>query len=400
MAEGIEKQIVQFRRHFHQYPELSFSEYKTAAFISNLLEDYGIEVQRNVAGTGVIGLIKGHLPGKTIALRADMDALPIDEATNLDFASCHPGIMHACGHDLHMAVLLGSAILLSQCKHKIKGNVKLIFQPGEEKLTGAKEVIEAGVLENPRVDAIIALHCWPELPAGMIGIRRGPITAAADFLEITIKGNTGHAAHPHQCVDPIVIAGHVVSALQTIVAREISPSEPAVVTIGKINGGTASNVIPEGVTLSGMVRTVNAELQKRMPEMIERIVCKTAESMRGDAELAYTSATPPLISDDRMVDLIDRVVRDILGEDRLVYLENPSLGSEDFSIYTEKIPGVLFRLGTHNEKRESKAALHNASVIFDEKALTIGTAVMSESAVRYLENMNLTESHTVKGTSC
>ncbi|WP_257351014.1 M20 metallopeptidase family protein [Pseudalkalibacillus decolorationis] len=384
MAKEFQSRIVEIRRHLHQNPELSFAEYRTSEFVANILEDAGVEVERNVAGTGVVGLIKGKSSGKTIALRADMDALPIEEQTELEFASCNRGVMHACGHDFHTSILLGSAILLNKYKEKINGTIKLIFQPGEEKLTGATKMIGAGVLENPSVDAIVALHCWPELPAGTIGIRRGPITAAADFVNIEIKGKAGHAAHPHKCVDPIVIAGHVVSTLQTVISRETSPTDPAVLTIGQIMGGTAPNIIPSSVKLSGMIRTVNPDLQKRMPEIVNRIVSKTAESMNGEAEIDYTSATPPLISDDSMVALIDKVATDCLGEERLVYLENPSLGSEDFSFYVENTPGVLFRLGTHNERKESLLPLHNSGVVFDEKALPIGVAIMCESAVRYL----------------
>ncbi len=386
LAEEMKEKIIGFRRHLHQHPELSFLEYRTAEFVAGILEEYEIDVERNVAGTGIIGMITGDLPGKTVALRADMDALPIEEQTNLPYSSSNRGVMHACGHDFHTSILLGTAIILSQYKDKLKGNIKLIFQPGEEKLTGAKKMIEAGVLKNPCVDAIMALHCWPELPAGTVGVRKGPITAAADFLEITIRGKEGHAAHPHKCVDPIVIAGHIVSALQTVVSREIAPTDPAVVTIGKINGGTASNVIPSSVQLSGMIRTVNPDLQKRMPEIIERIVCKSAESMNGEAEVKYMSATPPLICHDGMVGLIDNVVTDLLGRDRLVYLENPSLGSEDFSFYANEIPGVLFRLGTHDEREDSRFPLHNSRVTFAEEALTTGVAVMCGAAVHYLSN--------------
>nr|WP_285876976.1 M20 family metallopeptidase [Fictibacillus phosphorivorans] len=395
MAESIKHRIIEYRRHLHQFPELSFNEFQTADFVADILEENNIEVLRNVAETGVVGLIKGDTPGRTIALRADMDALPIQEQTNLKFSSKNPGVMHACGHDFHTSILLGAAILLNQHRHLINGTIKLIFQPGEEKLTGAKKMIEKGVLTNPDVDAIVALHCWPDLPAGKIGIRKGPITAAAVFIEITIHGKAGHAAHPHKCVDPIVIAGQVVSTLQTVISREVAPTDPAVLTIGKINGGTAPNVIPSSVQLSGMIRTVSPDLQKRMPDIINRVVTKTAESMNGEAEVSYTMATPPLISDDSMVELIDRVVTETLGEDSLVYLENPSLGSEDFSFYAEQVPGVLFRLGTHNESEASKLSLHHAGVLFEEDALTTGVSVMCEAAVHYLNSETKTRSGNV-----
>lgn len=386
LAEELKEKLIKYRRHLHQHPELSFSECETSKFVVKILKEEGIDVTSGVAGTGVVGIIRGNSPGSTIALRADMDALPIEEQTGLEFTSKNPGVMHACGHDFHTTILLGSAILLHRNKDKLKGTVKLIFQPGEERLTGARQMIKAGVLENPRIDALVALHTWPELPSGTIGIRKGAITAAADFLEIDIIGKSGHAAHPEQCADPIVIAGHVVTVLQTIVSREVAPTDPAVVTIGKISGGTASNIIPESVRLSGMIRTVNPELQKRMPEMIKRIITKTAESMNGNAKIKYTSAIPPFICDDSLVDIIDEVASDTLGEGNVVHLPNPSLGSEDCAAYLEHVPGVLFRLGTHNEEESSKLGLHNSGVTFEEEALVTGVAVMSEATIRYLEH--------------
>lgn len=384
LAEEMQEKIISIRRWLHQHPELSGQEYETSKLVAAVLEEAGIEVKTNVAGTGVVGLIIGEQPGKTLALRADMDALPIDEQTGLEYASCNQGIMHACGHDFHTAILLGAAILLNGQKARIKGTIKVIFQPAEEKLMGAAGMIEEGVLKNPDVDAIMALHCWPELPAGTIGVRRGAFMAAADSLDITVKGKGGHAAHPHKCVDPIVITGQIISTLQTIVSREVAPVDSAVVTIGKIQGGTASNIIASEVKLSGTVRTVNPALREKMPRMIERIIGKTAESMNGEADVTYSLGSPPLINDCDLVTLIENTVTDTLGKDKLAYLETPSLGGEDFAFYLEKIPGMMFRLGTANNRQESRLALHNARLVFDESAIVPGIAVMCETAVRYL----------------
>lgn len=383
LAEEINGKILRIRRHLHQYPELSFQEFETSRLVEKVLRDAGLEVTTGIAGTGVVGLIRGKQPGKTLAIRADMDALPIKEETGLDFSSCNEGVMHACGHDFHTSILLGTAMLLNKCKEQIQGNIKFIFQPAEEKLGGAEKMIEEGVLKNPSVDAIIALHCWPELPAGTIGIRKGALMAATDLLDITVKGVAGHAAHPHKSVDPIVISGHILTALQTIVSREVAPVDSSVITIGKIIGGSAHNIIAPNVKLSGTVRTINPELRKKMPAMIKRMVVNIAASMNGTAEVNYTFGSPPLINNEEIVDIVGSAVTDLLGKEKLVHLNYPSMGGEDFAFYLEQLPGMMFRLGTANEKMESKLALHNSRLIFDENSIATGIAIMCEVAMRY-----------------
>lgn len=387
-AKEIEDTIIPIRRHLHQNPELSNQEVETSRFIAEQLRKFGLEVTTGIGKTGVVGVLRGEQPGKTIGLRADIDALPVQEETGLDFSSVNHGVMHACGHDVHTSVLIGCALILSQNRERLKGNVKFIFQPAEEKLIGAKQMIDDGVLENPKVDAMAALHCWPELESGTIGVKRGTVLAAGDFLNIHIKGKQGHAAYPHKTVDPITISGHVLTSLQTIVSRELAPVEPAVVTIGKIEGGTAYNIIPEDVFLSGTVRTVNNEVRKEMPEIIERIITNTAKSMRGKAVVDYQFGTPPLINNEEMVDLLDDAVANTLGNAQLTYMDEPTLGSEDFAYFTEQVPSLFFRLGTSQKGSNAHYPLHHPKVIFDEAAITAGIAVMSEYAIHFLANQD------------
>lgn len=384
----IQEKVTAIRRHIHRNPELSGSEFATSQLIAKELLAMGIKVQTWESKPGVVGLLEGSLPGKTVAIRADMDALQLQEDTGLEFSSQNSSAAHACGHDIHTAVLLGCAKVLSEIRNEIHGNVKFIFQPAEESLSGARPLIEAGVLENPHVDAILALHCWPDLPAGTVGYKRGSFMASSDGLEITITGRAGHAAHPQKSIDPIVITGHVLTALQTIVSREISPVDSAVITIGKISGGTAPNIIAAKVEMAGTVRTITREVRERMSRMIERIVSKTAESMNGGAVVKYQQGTPPLINDDALVSLIEQTATRILGRDKVVQLESASMGGEDFAFFLENVPGAMFRLGTANENPDSKLALHNPKLIFDEKAIATGIVVMCETAVQYLRDNN------------
>lgn len=380
----LQEELVEIRRHLHRNPELSNQEMETSKYIIEKLKGLAIETVEGVGGTGVIGLLKGNSPGKTLAIRADMDALPINEETGLEFISKNNGVMHACGHDFHMTVLLGVAKVLSAKVKDFSGNIKFIFQPAEEKLIGALQMIEDDVLENPKVDAIIALHCWPDLPSGTIGVKKGEVMASGDKIEITIKGKQGHAAHPHKAVDPITISSYIITKLQTILSREVSPVDAAVISIGTINGGSAFNIIPSEVKLSGTVRVLNPEVRKEIPGMIKRIVEKTAESMNGEADLIYTFGPPPLLNTDYMVGLLDEVVAETLGSEELVYMETPSLGSEDFSYYLEQVPGLFFRLGTNGSEIGTQYPLHHPKVLFDEDALLTGVAVLSATALKYL----------------
>lgn len=380
----IEDELLEIRRRFHKYPELSNREYATTDFIKSKLLEYGIEVEAELPGTGVIGIIRGGQPGRTIGLRADIDALPISENTGLEFSSENPGVMHACGHDIHATVVLGCAKLLNGRKKDIKGNIKLIFQPAEELGEGARYLIEQGVLDNPRLDGIMALHCWPEIPTGTIGIRHGAIMASADTIKIRIHGKQAHAAHPHMGVDPIVIAAQVINGLQTIATREISPTDPVVITIGQIHGGTASNIIPNLVELTGTVRTMDSKTREAMPIILDRCVKGIARSMKGDAEVEYNFETVPVISDERMIETIIRSVQNTIGEENLVMLNKPSMGTEDFGLFLERVPGILFRLGTYAGELGQAVPLHNSKLILDERSIAIGVSVMSYAACDFL----------------
>ncbi|PIE34089.1 hypothetical protein CSA56_09275 [candidate division KSB3 bacterium] len=383
-AKELEDELIRIRRHLHKFPELGNQEYETSTFIKTKLSEYGIQEFASLPGTGVVARIKGGKEGKTVAIRADIDALPITEETGLPYASANPGVMHACGHDVHTTVGLGCAKVLNSIKDQIAGNVTFIFQPAEERLNGARDMISAGALEQPQVDAIMALHSWPDIPAGTIGVRKGPFLASADVFTIRVHGKQGHAAHPHRCVDPIVISGQIVTNLQTIVSREIPPTEPLVVTIGKIQGGTAPNIIPSVVEMAGTVRTLNPELRARIPEMLTRVVQGMARAMRGEADVGYQWGTPPVISDDTLYQLIEENTKTILGEEKLVYLAEPSMGGEDFAFYLEKVPGVFFRLGTYSEKLGERAPLHSPFFAVDEACLPVGVAVMCRSVYSYL----------------
>lgn len=385
-AQAVENEIISIRRHIHSNPELSLQEFETAGLIEKFLSELpGMTSVSRIGDTGVTGMLCGTKSesGKTLALRADMDALPVEEKTGLPFSSTNKGVMHACGHDVHTAVLLGTAKVLSQVKDSFSGSIRFIFQPAEEKMAGAQLLLKEGILSDPEVDNIIGLHCWPEIPAGTVGIRRGAMMAASDSLNIKIAGNQGHAAHPHKCVDPIVISAQIITAIQTILSRELAPVEAAVVSFGQIHGGHAPNIIPEIVELSGTVRTISPATRESMPERIKRIAEGIARDMRGSALVDYTFGTPPLISNEELIRLFERTMTSVLGDEKIVYLENPSMGSEDFAYYMEKVPGLFFRLGTADPD-EPFIPLHSPYFKVNEKSIVTGITAMSSLAKEYL----------------
>ncbi len=386
LTKEIEEEIITFRRQIHRYPELSSEEFMTTKLIEEKLKENNIEYTKTDLKSGIIAIIRGEKAGKTIALRGDIDALPIHEESELEFASENDGVMHACGHDIHTAVLMGTLLVLNQFKNEIRGNIKFFFQPAEEKIGGAKMFIEAGALSSPEVDAVIGFHTWPDLEAGSVGYKKGAFLASTDELFIDIFGMGGHAAHPDQCVDPILISAHVLTKLQSIISRELSPTDSAVVTIGTINAGTASNVIPSHVEMSGTVRTVNKNTHDNIFDKIRRIVTGTAESMGGKAELRFKKGTSPLICDSNIVDIIKDSAAEILGHNNLFELKEPSMGGDDFSFYTEKVPGAFFRLGTANDNQNSRLSLHNSKIIFDERSINTGISVLSKTALNYLSS--------------
>jgi len=386
LATEIEEEIIAFRRQIHRYPELSSEEFMTTKLIEEKLKENNIEYSKTDLESGVIAIIRGERDGKTIALRADIDALPIHEESNLEFASKNDGVMHACGHDIHTAVLMGALLVLNKFKKDIAGNIKFFFQPAEEKIGGAKMFIEAGALKSPEVDAVIGFHTWPDLDSGTIGYKKGAFLASTDELFIDVFGRGGHAAHPDQCVDPILISAHILTKLQSIISRELSPTDSAVVTVGTINAGIASNVIPSSVEMTGTVRTVNKQTHKNIFDKIRRIVSGTAESMGGNVDIRFKKGTPPLVCDSNLVEVIKNSAAELLGQDKLIELKKPSMGGDDFSFYTEKVPGAFFRLGTANEDDNSRLSLHNSKIIFDERSIQTGIKVLSKITLDYLSN--------------
>ncbi len=380
----LKDEVISIRRELHMYPELGFQEFKTSSLVENYLNELGIEVKTNVAKTGVVGVLYGREASKTALLRADMDALPVEELNEVPYKSRNPGIMHACGHDGHVAMLLVAAKVLIRHRDELSGNVKFVFQPSEEKSPGgAIKMIEEGVLENPHVDYAFGIHLGNMFEKGTIALRKGVFMAEADSFKIVISGIGGHGAYPHASVDPILIASNVVLALQTIVSREINPIDPVVVTVGKINSGDVSNVIPEKAELLGTVRTLNKNISKDMPFKIERVVKSIAEAYRGNAELEYDFGYPPLVNHAEESEFVKRVGELIVGKDKI--LEAPiSMGGEDMAYFLEKVPGAFFWLGSMNKEKGFDKLFHSQYFDFDENVLPIGVEFHTRIAIEIL----------------
>lgn len=377
------ERVVEIRRQIHVRPELGFEETETAALVSRVLSEIGLEVTSGVAGTGVVGLLRGGRPGRTVGLRADMDALPITEDTGLAFASQIPGKMHACGHDGHVAMLLGAAMVLSRLRNDLEGNVKLIFQPSEERVGGAAPMIEAGVLENPHVDAIFAAHLWPDVPFGSVGVHYGPAMASLDEIEMEIRGRGGHVATPHKSVDAIVAAAFFISQLQSVVSRETDPTEPVVVGIGRIEGGTAYNAIADRVTMRGTVRVVNPELRKAMKDRIQERLCALDQALGTEHTFTYKFGYPPVVNNEQMADFVQKTAAGLFGEEKAVRLVRPSLVGEDVAYYLERVPGAIFLLGV-GDGLICNHPLHHPGFAFNEDVLFSGVTLLSTIAMNYL----------------
>jgi hippurate hydrolase len=375
-------ELIAVRRHLHRYPELSLEESETAALVARELSQLGLAVRTGVGGHGVVAELKGGLPGKTVALRADMDALPILEETGLEFASARPGVMHACGHDAHTAILLGAAKLLVRRAEELRGTVRFIFQPAEEINAGAKAMIADGVLEG--VAEIYGLHNLPTLPAGKVATCAGPMMGSVDRLEIGLEGRGGHGAIPDQCVDPIVCASHVVMALQTIASRELSPFEPAVVTIGSLKAGDANNVIPHRAEMTGTIRTFDPRVKARMPERIERLVSQIALGYRCKAEIRVIDQTPVLVNHEANARLVDEAADETIGAANRVPAA-PTMAGEDFSVYLEHVPGCFFWLGSGPAANAEEACgLHHPKYVLNEDCLAPGAALLANIARKAL----------------
>ncbi len=372
------QELIALRRDLHANPEIGFQEVRTSGIVAGALEALGVEVHRGVGKTGVVGVIRGqrHDSGLSIGLRADMDALPIKEEGDVAYCSTVPGLMHACGHDGHTTVLLGTAKYLMQ-NRDFNGTAVLIFQPAEEGLGGAKAMVDDGLFERFPCDSIYALHNWPALPAGTIGINPGPMMAASDRWEVTVEGRGGHGAHPYQTIDPIVVAAHIVTALQTIVSRNVHPVESAVISLGHIQAGspTAPSVIPSRAHLVGTVRTFSDTVQKLVESRMRALIASVAEAFGATAELKYHRSYPATINSAQQANFLADVATDLFGVENVVRDLIPSMGSEDFSYMLQKRPGAYFRLGQGGA--EQGRFLHNAKFDFNDEVIPVGSALFA-----------------------
>jgi amidohydrolase len=382
----LQPDLVALRRQIHQQPELGFKEQITAARISSKLTEWGIAHQTGIAETGIVAVIQGRktsLTPRTLAIRADMDALPIQEANDVPYKSQHAGVMHACGHDGHTSIALMTAYYLSQHRDDFAGTVKIIFQPAEEGPGGAKPMIEAGVLKNPNVDAIIGLHLWNNLPLGTIGVRSGALMAAVERFSLTIQGKGGHGAMPHQTVDSIVLASQIVTALQTIVSRNVNPIDSAVVTVGQFNAGTAKNVIADTASLAGTVRYFNPNLAEFFYQRIESIVAGICAAYGATYKLDYIKFYPPVINDENITELVRSVAVDLVETPLGVVPECQTMGGEDMSFFLQEVPGCYFFVGSANPDRSLAYPHHHPRFDFDETALATGVEMFVRCVEKY-----------------
>ncbi|MHA6259226.1 M20 metallopeptidase family protein [Sporosarcina sp. CAU 1771] len=381
-ALNLKGDIIEWRRHLHMNPELSFEEYETSKFVLDKLKDLGFEIQSPVAKTGIVALLRGANPGPTVALRGDMDALPIQDDKTVAYASKVPNVAHLCGHDAHTAILIGVAHIIS--KHRpTHGNIKLIFQPAEEGPAGALHMVNEGVLENPQVDVIAALHVHPTASTGYLTVAKDIAMACADTFEIEVIGKGGHAAHPHNSIDSIAVAAEVISSLQQIVSRSIDPLEPAVVTIGTIQGGFKSNVIAPKVKMEGTVRLLDPKLRKVIAARMEQYVKGVCEGMGATYKFTYEEGYPSVRNDNRLIPLLEETSDKIMGKNKLSIVK-PSMGGEDFAYFAEKVPGIFFRLGIYNEEKDCVYPNHHPSFDLDEDALPYGAAMLAQFAFDYI----------------
>jgi amidohydrolase len=373
--------MIEIRRDLHQHPELGLEEHRTSGKVRELLDEMSIEHEDGLGGTGVLGVIRGQAEGKTVALRADLDALPIEDEKDVPYASKVPGRMHACGHDVHTTMLLGAARLLEREKASLTGTVKLLFQPAEETVGGAKLMIKAGALENPPVDAIFGLHVDPALDVGTVGLHYGQRNASSDDLEIVVHGNAAHGAYAFEGVDAIVAAAHIVTSLQTIVSRNVDAREAAVVSLGTIRGGTASNIVANRVELVGTIRCLNQETRTSVQQRIKETAEAVALGMGARAEVTITPSYDPVVNDNSMVEIVRENSRRLVGDDAVVIFPKPNMGVEDFGYYLNEVPGVFYSLGVRNEDAGIVHPVHTGLFDVDESSMAIGVALQVLNAL-------------------
>ena len=384
LGEKYLQHMINLRETIHMYPEDGFSEFTTSKIIIEELEKLGIKVQKNVAKTGVVGLIEGKYPGKTVLLRADMDALKIQEQADVEYKSKIDGMMHACGHDGHVAGLLGAAMILNELKDNLHGNVKLVFQPAEERDGCALPMIEEGVLENPKVDAAFAAHLWGYLNEGEVHLKEGPMMASPDIFNIKVIGKGGHGAVPQESIDPIVITCQIVNSLQTIVSRKINPLDPVVITCGRIQGGDCHNVIPNEVELEGTIRTFNEETRNWVPKVMEDLIRGITTSQGAAYEFKYEPKYPALINDKYMTSFAKESLKKVVGEENVFDLKEPNMGGEDFAYFAQKVPSAFIFVGIANNKSEP-VIHHNPYFKWDSKNVGILAQGLSQIAIDYLK---------------
>ncbi len=385
MVDTIYPQLVSIRRDLHQHPELGLEEYRTSSVILDYLKQWNIKVTQLIGETAIVGLIEGKNGHKTIGLRADMDALPIEEKTGAPYASLTLGKMHACGHDVHTTILLGAAYILEQLKDEYRGNVKLFFQPAEETVGGAKPMIEAGCLNNPKVDHVLGLHVRPTLNVGEVGFHYGKCHAASDTITITVHGKQAHGAYPQDGVDAILISAHVVTALQSLVSRNLSPFESAVLSLGVIEGGTAGNIVCNQVTIRGTLRTLDQTTRAFMKKRIIEVTENMTRAFGGRADVNIEEGYAPLINAHAITDAVLHTATKLVGEDNVIIMDHPSLGVEDFAYFAEAVPSCFYNLGTSNPNKGIKAALHENTFDVDEEAIKIGVCLQVLSTLYLLE---------------
>ncbi len=375
-AQAMKPQLIAWRQDLHRHPELGFQERRTAGIVAEHLRGLGLQVQTGIAETGVVAMLEGAHPGPTVMLRFDMDALPIEEENDVPYRSEYPGIMHACGHDGHVAIGLGVATLLAQRREEIHGRVKFVFQPAEEGLGGALRMVEAGVLDNPRPDVVFGLHLWNPLPTGRIAVQEGPLMAAAGRFEVEIVGRGGHGAQPHLTVDALVVAAQIVNALQTIVSRNLDPLETLVVTVGEFHSGTAFNIIPGQAVLRGTLRAFNMNVMHMAQSRLRSLAEGIAQAHGARADVLAETLSPAVVNDPRATEVVRRAALPVVGEEGVVRIQ-PVMVSEDVAEFLTRVPGCFFLVGARNEARGIVYGHHHPRFDLDEDALPIGVAVMA-----------------------
>lgn len=385
MKDGaLEQKLISTRREIHQHPSLSCYEEPTASFIAKRLEELKIPYEILLDGCSVVGTLRGRGDGPVVGLRADIDALPIQEETGLEFASQIPGVMHACGHDAHTTILLGVAEVLAGMRDTFDGTVKFFFQPAEESIGGAQRMIEAGCLENPHVDCVLGLHINPAFEVGQVGLRRGKMYAASDMFDIVIRGKGAHGAHPDEGLDTIVVAANIVNALQTIISRRVSPFESAIVTIGKIQGGTVRNQIADRTELNGIIRTLDLKQRAFVTGRVREIAESVGNGLGASVTVNMMPSYGPTINDDDIFRCVGETVRAVVGEENVFEEDRPELGTEDFAYFTLERPSCFFHLGCRTPGTEKQVDLHNSHFTIDEDCLMVGVKLQVENALALL----------------